>query len=147
MNKHNVTITIDFDDILNYVYAQSAWYNAHEPGARILTADNRNLLLTKLKEGYADLRLRVLGYLEADNYNPNIASANITMTFSFKHAQQVGFDTALHDTVVALLAHFILMRFYGEIDPRDVQHGSSIYHLEWRRYRAKLLLAFAHDEL
>lgn len=147
MNKHNVTITIDFDDILNYVYAQSAWYNAHEPGARILTADNRNLLLTKLNEGYADLRQRVLGYLEFDNYNPNTGSANITMTFGFKHIPQNGFDIALHDTVVALLAHFVLMRFYGEIDSRGMKHGSSIYNLEWRRYKAKLLLAFAHDEL
>lgn len=147
MNKHNITITIDIDDILNYVYAQSAWYNAHKPGARVLTADNRNMLLIKLREGYADLRQRVMGYLYFDNYNPNTTSANITMTFTFKHEQGPLFETALRDTIVALLAQFMLMRFYGELDPHTNDHSPSIYHLEWRRYKAKLLLAFAHDEL
>ena len=145
--KHNVTINIDFDEILNYVYAQSAWNAAHDENVRILTPDNRNMLLLKLKEGYSDLRSRVMGYLEFDNYNPNIASRNIAMTFAFKNMPQLGFDSALHDTIVALLAHFVLMRFYGEIDHRGTQHGSSIYNLEWRRYKAKLMLVFAHDEL
>lgn len=144
---NNIIVTIDFDEILNYVYAQSAWYTAHEPNARVLTSDSGKMLLLKLKEGYADLRQRVLGYLESDNFNPNIDKGNITMTFTFKHRQQAGFDTALHDTIVALLAHFVLMRFYGEVDPRGKQHGSSIYNLEWRRYKAKLMLTFAHDEL
>lgn len=143
----NIIVTIDFDEILKYVYAQSAWYTAHEPNARVLTPDSGKMLLLKLKEGYADLRQRVLGYLESDNFNPNIDKGNITMTFTFKHRQQAGFDTALHDTIVALLAHFVLMRFYGEVDPRGKQHGSSIYNLEWRRYKAKLMLTFAHDEL
>lgn len=144
---NNIIVTIDFDEILNYVYAQSAWYTAHEPNARVLTPDSGKMLLLKLKEGYSDLRQRVLGYLESDNFNPNIDKGNITMTFTFKHRQQAGFDTALHDTIVALLAHFVLMRFYGEVDPRGKQHGSSIYNLEWRRYKAKLMLTFAHDEL
>ncbi len=144
---NNIIVTIDFDEILNYVYAQSAWYTANEPNARVLTPDSGKMLLLKLKEGYADLRQRVLGYLESDNFNPNIDKGNITMTFTFKHRQQAGFDTALHDTIVALLAHFVLMRFYGEVDPRGKQHGSSIYNLEWRRYKAKLMLTFAHDEL
>lgn len=144
---NNIIVTIDFDEILNYVYAQSAWYTAHEPNARVLTPDSGKMLLLKLKEGYADLRQRVLGYLESDNFNPNIDKGNITMTYTFKHRQQAGFDTALHDTIVALLAHFVLMRFYGEVDPRGKQHGSSIYNLEWRRYKAKLMLTFAHDEL
>lgn len=144
---NNIIVTIDFNEILNYVYAQSAWYTAHEPNARVLTPDSGKMLLLKLKEGYADLRQRVLGYLESDNFNPNIDKGNITMTFTFKHQQQAGFDTALHDTIVALLAHFVLMRFYGEVDPRGKQHGSSIYNLEWRRYKAKLMLTFAHDEL
>lgn len=147
MDTHNVTIVIDFDEILNYVYAQSAWYTAHEQNRRVLTNDNRNLIITKLNEGYADLRQRVMGYLDFDNYNPNIDSRNIIMTFAFRHQPQPGFDTALHDTIVALLAHFVLMRFYGDIDPRGVKYGSSIYDLEWRRYKAKLMLAFAHDEL
>lgn len=147
MDKHTVTIYIDFDEILNYVYAQSAWSAAHNPSVRVLTPDNRNMLLLKLKEGYGDLRSRVLGYLEFDNYNPNIDSRNIMMTFAFRNQPKLGFDKGLHDTLVAMLAHFVLMRFYGEVDPRGAELGSSIYNLEWRRYKAKLMLAFAHDEL
>lgn len=147
MDKHFVTITIDFDEILNYVYAQSAWHCAYNEHERILTNDNRNMLLIKLKEGYADLRDRVLGYLDFDNYNPNVDSRNIIMKFAFKHEQPLGFDSALHDTVVALLAHFILMRFYGEVDPKGAKYGSSIFNLEWRRYKSKLMIVFAHDEL
>ena len=147
MERHTVTITIDFDEILDMVYAQSAWHAAYDKTVRVLTPDNRNMLLLKLKEGYADLRQRVLGYLTFDNYNPNIQTQNITMTFGFRHIPQLGFDDALHDTIVALLAHFVLMRFYGEVDQRGMEHGSSIYNIEWRRYKAKLMLAFAHDEL
>ncbi|MBR6490304.1 MAG: hypothetical protein IKT03_07210 [Muribaculaceae bacterium] len=147
MDKHLVTIYIDFDQVLNYVYAQSAWHAAYDKSVRLLTDDNRNMLLLKLKEGYADLRQRVLGYLDFDNYNPNIDSQNIMMTFCFKHTPPTGFADALRDTIVALLAHFVLMRFYGEIDARGMEYGSSIYSLEWRRYKAKLMLAFAHDEL
>lgn len=147
MDKHIVTVYIDFDEILNYVYAQSAWYGAHNNKVRIITPDNRNMLLLKLKEGYADLKQRVMGYLEFDNYNPNIDSQNIIMKFAFNHAPKTSFDTALHDTIVALLAHFVLMRFHGEIDPQGMQHGSSIFNIEWRRYTAKLMIAFAHDAL
>jgi len=147
MDKHTVTINIDFDEILNYVFAQSAWYCAHNDNVRVLTPDSSKMLLLKLKEGYADLRQRVLGYLTFDNYNPNIESGNIVMTFAFNHEPQQGLDTALHDTIVGLLSHFVLMRFYGEVDPRGMDHGSSIYNLEWRRYKSKLMLAFAHDEL
>lgn len=147
MDKHTVTIYIDFDEILNHVYSQSAWHGAHNENVRILTPDNRNMLLLKLKEGYSDLRQRALGYLEFDNYNPNIDSRNIIMRFAFKKEPKLGFDTALHDTVVAILVQFVLMRFYGEIDPRGMSHGSSIFNLEWRRYMAKLMISFAHDEL
>ena len=71
----------------------------------------------------------------------------IMMTFAFRHKQPASMDVALHDTVVALLAHFVMMRFYGEIDLRGAQYGNSIFYLEWRRYKSKLLLAFAHDEI
>jgi len=147
MDNHTVTINIDFDDILNYVYAQSAWHCAHNEKQRIITPDNSRMLLLKLKEGYANLRSRAMGYLESDNYNPNIDSCNITMTFAFRHKPQLGMDEALHDTIVAALAHFLLMRFYGDKDARGIEHGSSIFNLEWRRYMAKLMLTFAHDEL
>ena len=147
MKNNSITIYIDFDEVLNYVYAQSAWHAAYNEGMRALTPDNRRMLLLKLKEGYADIRQRVMGYLSFDNYNPNIESRNIMMTFGFRHQQPSSFDEALHDTLVALLANFVLMRFYGEIDPRGTQYGSSIFYIEWRRYKSKLLLAFAHDEL
>lgn len=147
METHTITIYIDFDEVLNCVYAQSAWQAAYNEKVRVLTADNRNMLLLELKEGYADLRQRVMGYLSFDNYNPNIESRNIMMTFKFKHEKPQSFDEGLHDTIVALLAHFVLMRFYGETDSRGMKYGSSIFNLEWRRYKAKLMLAFAHDEL
>lgn len=147
MKTHKVTIYIDFDEILDCVYAQSAWYAAHNDKVRIITPDSRRMLLLKLKEGYGNLRSRVMGYLDFDNYNPNIESRNIIMTFVFNNEPQLGFDTNLHDNVVALLAHFLLMGFYGEVDPRGMEHGSSIFNLEWRRYMAKLMIAFAHDEL
>ncbi len=147
MKNHTITIYIDFDEVLNYVYAQSAWHAAYNEGMRVLTPDNRRMLLLKLKEGYADIRQRVMGYLTFDNYNPNIDSRNIMMTFEFRHRQPMSFDQALHDTLVVLLSNFVLMRFYGEIDARGMEYGSSIFYVEWRRYKSKLLLAFAHDEL
>ena len=147
MKRHKITIYIDFNEILDYVFAQSAWYGAHNDDIYVLTPDNRNMLLLKLKEGYADLRQRVMGYLDFDNYNPNIEERNIIMTFAFKKLPPTGFDDSLHDTIVALLAHFVLMRFYGDVDPRGMEYGSSIFNLEWRRYKAKLMIAFAHDEL
>ena len=147
MKTHTITINIDFDEILNYVYAHSAWLAAYNEKLRVLTPDSRGMLLLKMKEGYADLRQRVMGYLVFDNYNPNIESRNITMTFELKHEPSQSFGESLHDAIVAVLAHFVLMRFYGEIDSRGPKYGSSISYLEWRRFKAKLMLAFAHDEL
>ena len=147
MKNNEITIHIDFDEVLNGVYAQSAWHAAYNDGMRVLTPDNRRMLLLKLKEGYADMRQRVMGYLTSDNYNPTIESHNITMTFGFRHCQPVSLPEALHDTIVALLTNFVLMRFYGEIDYRGLEYGSSIFYIEWRRYKSKLLLVFAHDEL
>ena len=131
MKRHTLTIYIDFDEMC-----------AFSPPTTATRCSS-----SKLKEGYADLKQRVMGYLSFDNYNPNIDSRNIIMTFAFNNEPRLGFDTALHDTIVALLAHFLLMKFYGDIDPRGPQHGSSIFNLEWRRYKAKLMIAFAHDEL
>ena len=51
MKRHTLTIHIDFDEILNYVYAQSAWHGAHNENVRILTPDNRNTLLIKQAQG------------------------------------------------------------------------------------------------
>ena len=70
MDKHTVTINIDFDDILNYVYAQSAWHCAHNEKQRIITPDNSRMLLLKLKEGYANLRSRAMAIWRATTTTP-----------------------------------------------------------------------------
>ena len=45
MKQHTVTVDIDFDDIFNYVYAQSAWHCAHNEKERVITPDYQNMLL------------------------------------------------------------------------------------------------------
>ena len=147
MKKHTVTVTIDFDEIFDSVYAESAWHAAHNPSIKTLTSDNRKLLAMRLKEGYADLRERVAGYLERDNFNPNIDEKNIVMEFAFYHQPAAGFEKGLHETIVALLANYLLMRFYGDKDERGPQYGDSLYMIEWRRHKAKLIIAFVHDLL
>ena len=105
------------------------------------------MLLLKIKEGYNDFVVKAGRYLEFANYNPNSETNNIYLTFNFSSFKSIDFQISLKDSIISMLSNFVLMKYYGEIDDRGFQFGSSIFYLEWRRYRCKILISFAQDLL
>lgn len=132
-----LTIKIDKDDILQPIYAASAWLCASDKSARRVTADNERLCLMKAKEAYDDLHSRVMRHVTFANFNPNIDSANVTLTFEFRCAPRATMAYELKQIVTQYIANFALMRLYGE--------QASYYSIACRKYRAQMLLVFARD--
>lgn len=132
-------ITIDLDEILDRIYAESAWHAAYDEKIKVLTPDNARMLEMRIEDGLNDLRTRLAAYLNEWNYNPHIDKGNITIGITFKHDQPQEVEQSLHGAVVEMLAAYALMCFYGE--------DGTYYGTAWRLYRTKIMLIMARDQL
>lgn len=133
-----IEIAIDKADILEAIYAASAWHCMVYKQAHRLTPDQERLCMMKVKEGYDDLYSRVMGYTNLANFNPNVESGNVRFAFAFSHPVGMTVPEGLKQLVTQLLANFALKRFYGD--------QASYFGAAWLKYRAQLLLAFARDD-
>lgn len=131
-----LSVSIDKADILNIIYAESAWFCANHPEARRLTSDVSRLIMMKVKQGYDDLHGRVLGYLLFANFNPNLEAGNVQMTFQFFHPVLDTQEAEMKEIVTQILAQYALKCFYG---------ADTVADAAWLKYRAQLLLVFARD--
>lgn len=61
----NVAVSIDIDDVLEKVYAASAWHAVGRACGYVITPDNAAMLRSTMREGFDDLRSRAGGYLAA----------------------------------------------------------------------------------
>ena len=147
MSKYQTIVRINDEDIFKYVYAQSAWYCAHHNSASIITKDYEKMLLVKLEEGVANIAQRFAGYLSSYSYNPNNVIRNIELVFKFNKQPTELFTQALKQNIISLLAHFILMRMYAEVEETGNKSLYLIFEKEWRRYNSKILLAVSFDLL
>lgn len=132
-------ITINLDDILNRIYAESAWHTAYRKGAYTLTPDNAAMLEMRIADGLSDLRSRMAGYVKFWNYNPNIPDGNITIELKFEKPVPDGTGDTLKGAITELLAFYALMCFYGE---KDTNYGTG-----WRLHRTKVKLVLSLDTL
>ena len=132
-------ITIDLTEILDHIYAESAWHAAYDEKIRLLTPDNERMLEMRIEDGLYDLRPRLAGYITQWNYNPHLESGNISMTLQFRKEQPGAVEQAMHDAIVELLAAYALKCFYGE--------EGTYYGTAWRLYRTKVMLIMSRDQL
>jgi hypothetical protein len=136
-NIYTLEVSIDLDDVINSICAQSAWHCVHNPKLYRITPDNRRLITLKVKEAYDLLTAKAMGYISFANFNPNIEHANIRLTFSFRHPFDEALPTQLKQILENAFAAYALMRCYSGIDD---------YHATaWRKYSAQLMLAFLRD--
>ena len=135
----NVAVSIDIDDVLEKVYAASAWHAVGRAGGYVITPDNAAMLRNTMKEGFDDLCSRVGGYLTAASYNPEADRGNIRLTFVLRHTPPALFADELGGVIEQLLANFVLFRHYGEDD--------GYFYTAWQKYRAQLMLMFARDNM
>ena len=133
-----VEISIDFDDILTHIYAESAWHTMSHPELMTLTADNAKLLEQRIGEGVTDLKTRFAGFLAFVNVNPNTDNENIFLAFKLSQKYPPTLPDALHNAIVSLLASYALMRSY-EVGDGD----KGLYGTAWRKYRAQAALLLA----
>ncbi|MBO7609085.1 MAG: hypothetical protein J6S96_02635 [Muribaculaceae bacterium] len=138
MKKKNINITINFDDVFDRVFAESARRALAASGVYVLTEDNAPLLVKYIEDGLADVRTRMDGYVTLCSFNPNVDERNIVLQLALKHAATPSLDNVMADTLTQLLANYVLLRFYGESD--------TCYGIAWRKYRAQLLLVLARDQ-
>lgn len=132
-----INIQLDLQQVLERIYAESAWRAAYRDDAYTLTPDNQRMLALKVGQGLNELLARMAGYVTAWNYNPNIESNNIALTLQF--ARRVPDEATLRAAVVEALAFYALLQFYGE---RDTYYGTA-----WRKHRAHIMLLLSADTL
>ena len=134
---YTLKITIDKSEILNEIYAASAWHCVAHPEARCLTPDFERLVMKAVGEGFTDFRSRFLGYLSFSNFNPNIAQQNVQLHLLFFHPTTDELAEEVKEAVVQTLANYALRAFYGE--------QNDVYDSAWRLHRAQLMLIFGRD--
>lgn len=132
-------IKINLDDVLDRIYAESAWHAAYNNKIKLLTPDNARMLEMRIEDALHELRSRISGYVCEWNYNPHISSGNITIGLTMKHQQPQHVQEAMHGAITELLAAYALMCFYGE--------EGTYYGTAWRLHRTKVLLLLARDQL
>ncbi len=135
--KHSLTINIDKEQILNIIYAESAWHCIVHPEAKRLTPDVERACMLRVKEGFDDLRSRFQAYIHFANFNPNTERKNVTLEFRFFNPYPDSMPDILGNDVTQLLAWYALKRFYGD--------EASYYHTAWLKHRAGITIAFARD--
>lgn len=143
--KNTVKLTIDLDEILNNVLAESAWRGAYDESVRVLTRDQSALIERKIRAGFDDLCLRTAGYLVLSSFNSAAESDHIRLWYQLRHAPEAGMDELMHSIVVQMLGYYALWSFYGVHDGDLLRHNESVYHLAWRKWRTQLLLLLARD--
>ena len=136
MNKHTanlspIDLTIDKVEILNPIYAASAWHCQFNPQLRTLTPDLEHTIMLKVKEGFHELCSHMGGYATFCNFNPNATTGNVRLNLCLEHPYDSNLPTLLQNIVAQALAHYALAFFY-----RDTA---------WRKCRAQTLLIFARN--
>lgn len=140
MNKHTanlspIDLTIDKTEILNPIYAASAWHCQFNPQLRTLTPDLEHTIMLKVKEGFHELCSHMGGYATFCNFNPNATTGNVRLNLCLEHPYDSNLPTLLQNIVAQALAHYALAFFY-----RDSYHDTA-----WHKCRAQTLLIFARD--
>lgn len=137
--RETVAVSIDMDDVLEKVYAASAWHAVGHDGCHVITPDNAAMLRSTMREAFDDLRTRAGGYIALASYNPDAAQGNVRLTFELRHKPPLEFADELSGVIEQMLANFVLFRHHGADD--------GYFYTAWRKYRAQLMLMFARDNM
>ena len=124
-----ITININLEEVLNRVYAESAWRTAHDKDAYTLTPDNKPLIAQMVHKGLVELLARTAGYVSDWNYNADLAENNISITLTVSPQINVNI---LEGDIIEALAFNALMQFYGRVE--------TYYTTAWLKYRSHVVL-------
>ncbi len=130
--KYRIEIAINLDDIQQAIYTEGTWHPADNATAWGVNPSNEPIVDRRVREGLDDLLSRISGYIVNKNINFNIESQNIMLTLAVEHRPLLSLADDLKRAIIAALANYTLMSFYGDED--------SIYGTAWRLHRARTLL-------
>lgn len=136
-NTFTMEISVNLDDVLESIYAQSAWHCAHNEQLYRLTSDNRTMLSLKVKEAYDNIYTQNMAYVSFANFNRNLSAANVRFNFTFSHPYHEAMPQDVKQIIENALAAFALMRCYDKVD--------DYFATAWRKYSAQLRMVFARD--
>ena len=132
-----ITITADLGTVLDRICAESAWRKALYPDERLLTRDNSRMLSLLVGEGFGEWTRRMGAYVKAKNFNPNLDTGGILLTFSLRSLPE-GFAESMQDALTAALAFYVLKTVYGE--------ETTYFGTAWRKFRTQAVLLLAKSE-
>ena len=133
-----MNISIDLDNVLERIYAESAWHAAYNPGVAALTPDNRATLNRRIDDALADLRQRIDGYVTQWEFNHHLDEGNITIALRLKPHMDVH-AAAIKDSITDVLAQFALKSHYTGTNNH--------FDLAWQVARARITVFLAKNEL
>lgn len=135
---HRLDISIDLSEIQEAIYTEGAWQPAANATAWGVSDANEAITDRRVREGLDDLMARMGGYIVGSNVNFNIEHENIVLALCVGHEPRPTLPGDLKRAIIAALANYALMTFYGDED--------SVYGTAWRLHRARCLILLAHPE-
>ena len=135
---YRLDISIDLSEIQSAIYTEGAWHPAEGATAWGVSDANEPIVDRHVREALDDLMARMGGYIVGSNVNFNIERENIVLALSVTHKPRPTLASDLKCAIIAALANYTLMTFYGDED--------SVYGTAWRLQRARCLILLAHPE-
>ena len=126
-NEIITKVRVDLNEVLERVYAESAW-QAMISGSRRLTGDNERIVLMRMREVHEDLCTRLSGYVASNEWNVETKETTLTLhgKCPAESVRRVWADT---------LWSGVMWRMH------NAEEGDSLtYHKMWRVSRARVLL-------
>ena len=140
--KHTYTLTLDYDNVVDTILAESARRATYIPGTYILTRDNSAMIDKHLLHAFGEFCLHAAAYVTQSEYNPSEPSGGITVTLAVRQTLSATALNLLTSALSRVLSHWALSAIYGE---RDADGSESLYHLSWRHARAQFMIVLARE--
>lgn len=135
----SLQVSVKKSDIMNRVYAQSAWHCAIRPQVPRLTADQEPMLLLTMHKGYVEMCGRLRAWLVAHSLSPKAEDGCVQLWLRIGSADDSTLSSEVAAVVAELLSSYVLKVHYATTD--------SYFTTAWRKSMAQLLLIMAREEL
>ena len=142
--KHTFTLTVDLDNVVDTILAESARRVTYIPGSYILTRDNSAMIEKHLHQAFDEFCLHAAAYIEQSDYEFSTTATAASVTLSLPREMHFANRSLLASALERVLANWALSAIYGE---RDADDSESLYHLSWRHARAQFMIVLAKESL
>ena len=138
--KHIYTLTVDYDDVVDSILAESARHATYNPGAYILTRDNSAMIEKFIRHAFGEFCSHAAAYIVKNELNSDQPDTGVEVMLALNQPLIETCIQLLESALQRVLANWTLSAIYGE---RDADGSESLYHLSWRHARAQFMILLA----